>query len=127
MSGSICKWCNKTELVFDNAYKSKTGKLIPLDKTSGLPHQCSENPYIKQQQQSDDVDVPKLAPSLNLSEMIHILQSLEQKIDHLTKLVYALSSQSQKQEDNVSHDRNASWQKRRRRKEKLKTLQKDNS
>ena len=47
---SVCRYCNKVELAFDNTFKSKTGKLIPLDKTSGLPHQCSENPYSKQQQ-----------------------------------------------------------------------------
>ena len=46
---AICKYCNNTELIFDNAHKSKSGKLIPLEKATGLPHNCSENPYSKGQ------------------------------------------------------------------------------
>ncbi|MGH9952235.1 MAG: hypothetical protein ACRD5J_11440, partial [Nitrososphaeraceae archaeon] len=61
-SPTICKYCNKVELVFDSAYKSKTGKMIPLDKTSGLPHQCAESPYAKQQheyQQQQQTEAPE--------------------------------------------------------------------
>ena len=36
-----CKDCN-AEIYFDDLYKSKNGKYIPLDKATGEPHECDE-------------------------------------------------------------------------------------
>jgi hypothetical protein len=81
MSGSVCKYCNKVELTFDQAFKSKTGKLIPLDKTSGQPHQCAENPYSqppKQQQQPQEDSVLKLLATIN-EKLDRVLNLAERK------------------------------------------------
>ncbi|MGH9988766.1 MAG: hypothetical protein ACRD8W_32950, partial [Nitrososphaeraceae archaeon] len=39
-----------TEIIFDSR-KSKSGKSIPIDASSGLPHQCKYSNFAKQQQQ----------------------------------------------------------------------------
>jgi hypothetical protein len=69
---SICKYCNKVELTFDKFHVSKSGKMIPLDKNSGMPHQCSENPYSQQQpKQQRQQQAPQEQPKFrdyNLSE-----------------------------------------------------------
>jgi hypothetical protein len=83
MSNAICKWCNKVELVFDNAYKSKTGKLIPLDKTSGLPHQCASNPYTQLQQQQQEgkaVDGQVMISAMTL-------KNIDTKLDKILSLL----------------------------------------
>jgi hypothetical protein len=36
-----CKNCGKP-IYFDESYKSKNDKFIPLDKETGQPHECSE-------------------------------------------------------------------------------------
>jgi hypothetical protein len=54
MSNAVCKYCNKVELTFDPNFKSKSGKMIPLDKMSGQPHQCSGNPFTQLQQQQQE-------------------------------------------------------------------------
>lgn len=90
---SICKYCNSTEITFDNAHKSKSGKLIPLEKASGLPHNCSENPFTKQQQQTQ---VQKTQSQVQLQPQVQpqpqtivTLETINQKLDHLIRLVYA--------------------------------------
>jgi len=45
MTTTVCKYCNKVELSFSKDFVSKNGKMIPLNKQTGEPHQCSENPY----------------------------------------------------------------------------------
>jgi hypothetical protein len=77
MATAICKYCNKVELTFDNAFKSKTGKLIPLDKTSGLPHQCAENPYSQQQQQPQQpaAVLPQQEPTSNMMMMLKLIDA----------------------------------------------------
>jgi hypothetical protein len=92
---SICKFCNKTEIVFDNAFKSKTGKMIPIDKASGVPHNCSENPYNKQQQtqspqQAQDAKVVSMYEQIPV--IVQKLEGLERKIEILVKMVYALGN-----------------------------------
>jgi hypothetical protein len=122
---SLCKYCQKVELVFDNAHKSKSGRLIPLDKQSGLPHNCAENPYNTKQQEQSGRNIPtntaqtetteqqpstdfQVLPELvdkgitafsMLSSLIKLVEqnqkelvTLNEKVEHLTKLVYALSS-----------------------------------
>jgi hypothetical protein len=90
---SICKYCNKTELVFDNAFKSKTGKLIPLDKTSGLPHSCSDNPYnTKQQEQSGSLlRANSSQTNFQVSEVQQKeLVTMNEKLDRLLNLTEQL-------------------------------------
>jgi hypothetical protein len=113
MSYTICKYCNKLELVFDNAHKSKSGRLIPLDKQSGLPHQCSESPYTKQQQHQQSGgnipteqaqteaqrDITKTLTTFNngvqeeLLDIINRLTRLENKTDRIANLIYALTGE----------------------------------
>ena len=83
MSNAICKWCNKVELTFDNAYKSKTGKLIPLDKSSGLPHQCSSNPYSQLQQQQQEGK----AVDGNVMISAMTLKQINEKLDKILSLL----------------------------------------
>jgi hypothetical protein len=114
---SICKYCQKVELTFDNAHKSKSGRLIPLDKQSGLPHQCSESPYAQKQQQqqntiqtSDYQQQPEQPADyiteiramhtlahVKLDRIIDEIQRLEDKTDRIARLVYALTSGEQSQ------------------------------
>jgi hypothetical protein len=41
-----------TEITFDNR-KSKSGRSIPIDAGSGLPHQCPRSSYAQRQQPSE--------------------------------------------------------------------------
>jgi hypothetical protein len=41
---TYCKWCHKVEITFDQNRKSKSGKLIPIEKASGLSHECESRP-----------------------------------------------------------------------------------
>lgn len=47
-----CQWCHNVEITFSEHFKSKTGKFIPIEKASGVPHNCPQNPNRQQQQQS---------------------------------------------------------------------------
>jgi hypothetical protein len=111
---SICKYCQKVELSFNEAYKSKTGRLIPLDKTSGLPHQCSESPYTKQQSQhvtetaypssssvvTQSTEEQQLTANIALlhKDVMDRMLSLENKLDHISRLIYAITNGEQKQQ-----------------------------
>lgn len=84
---SICRYYQKTEIVFDENFKSKSGKLIPLDKASGSPHQCAENPYTKQQQQQTQKESSQ-SPTLPSIEQIHnLLASMDGKLERLLNLL----------------------------------------
>ena len=98
--------------------------MIPLDKASGVPHQCSASPYAQQQQQqqqqqsqqvqptqtqSNEVksvqgndDDGKVSSAEQIDSQIDIIlskvQGLIDKVDHLQKLVYAMSEQRQQQQ-----------------------------
>lgn len=48
---TYCKWCGRVEITFSDAFKSKSGKFIPIEKASGVPHKCTANPNNQQQQQ----------------------------------------------------------------------------
>ena len=92
---TFCKYCGRTELVFDNAYKSKTGRLIPLDKTSGLPHQCTESPYAQQQQQQQQQQQPQqqVQASTTLVTEPTAMKIINAKLDRIIALL--LESQQQ--------------------------------
>ena len=51
------------EICFDSR-KSKSGKSIPIDKSSGLPHQCPKSQYAQQQQESGTNTCAKQAQNL---------------------------------------------------------------
>jgi hypothetical protein len=39
-----CKYCGK-RIYFDSAFKSESGKFIPIDDETDEPHNCPNNPY----------------------------------------------------------------------------------
>jgi hypothetical protein len=39
-----CRRCNE-EIYFDSSMKSQSGKAIPLDPITKLPHDCSKSPF----------------------------------------------------------------------------------
>ena len=41
----LCKYCNVTQIEFDVNRKSKSGKLIPIEKSSGVNHNCKFSVY----------------------------------------------------------------------------------
>jgi hypothetical protein len=41
---TYCRYCHKVQITFDQSRKSKSGKLIPIEKSSGLPHECDQRP-----------------------------------------------------------------------------------
>jgi hypothetical protein len=106
MASTVCKYCNKVELSFSDAFKSKTGKMIPLDKASGVPHQCPENPYTKQQEQSGSTVSGKIQQTeeqqlvANIAslhkELMDKMTSIQNKLNHISRLIFAITGEQQK-------------------------------
>lgn len=115
----FCKFCHKVELAFNEHFKSKSGKYIPIEKAGGVPHNCSQNPNQQQKQHEDKLRENRNSTTSSTPEsqqrtqptelqlkLIHArLTHIIQLIEDLTKLVHA-STQSQQQQDNYSNDRN---------------------
>lgn len=104
----FCKHCHRVELTFNESFKSKSGKYIPIAKASGVPHKCSANPNQQQQQQQQSHE-PQIEGTINLQpiqkqqqqqqenhRIEKMLITLIEKVDYLNKLVYAQSQSSQK-------------------------------
>jgi hypothetical protein len=77
-----------TEIIFDSL-KSKSGKSIPIDASSGLPHQCKYSNFAKQQQQvtpKEEKEV-KREPTITelLYEILFNIHELQKEIQELRK------------------------------------------
>jgi hypothetical protein len=109
----VCRFCGKTEIVFDNAFKSSSGKMIPLDKQSGMPHQRSQSSYAKQhqQQQQQQQSQPQqgqpkqqgqgsttvITQATQNDIIIKKLDRLQNTVDLLTNLIHTQREQEQLQ------------------------------
>ena len=77
-----------TEIIFDSR-KSKSGKSIPIDAFSGLPHQYKYSNFEKQQQQvtpKEEKEVkrePTIMESLN--EILYNIHELQEETQELRK------------------------------------------
>jgi hypothetical protein len=79
---SICKHCNVTELVFDSQHKTKSGKFIPLEKSTGLPHNCPENPFKATNGDSTYLQQPTIS---DVMLQIKFLQQKQEEILYFLK------------------------------------------
>ena len=76
-----------TEIIFDSR-KSKSGKSIPVDASSGLPHQCKYLNFAKQQQQvTTPKEEVKREPTITelLNEILFNIHELQKEIQELRK------------------------------------------
>lgn len=79
----LCKYCNQVAIEFDVNRKSKSGKLLPIEVASGVPHSCPQNPYNQQKKQTDVVSVQQTKETVYLDILIDKVDKLEKKIDKL--------------------------------------------
>jgi hypothetical protein len=83
-----CHHNGGTEIIFDSR-KSKSGKSIPIDSSSGLPHQYKYSNFAKQQQQvtpKEEKEV-KREPTITelLYEILFNIHELQKEIQELRK------------------------------------------
>jgi hypothetical protein len=93
----VCKYCNVVQIEFDVNRKSKSGKLLPIEVASGIPHSCPQNPWNLQKSSGTNTAKPTEAfRSIELAEITRkidlVVSAMEQlcrtysvKVDGLTR------------------------------------------
>lgn len=88
-----CKWCGRVEITFSDNFKSKSGKYIPIEKSSGIPHKCTANPNPYQQRQNGQQQTQQQqaqqvesVPKMTLEILYSKLDEVSSKVDRLLNL-----------------------------------------
>lgn len=79
-----CRHSCGIEIIFDSR-KSKSGKSIPIDAFSGLPHQYKYSNFEKQQQQVTPNEEKKVKREPTIMESLNEIYELQKEIQELRK------------------------------------------